>query len=112
MLNNRKQSRKRKMKHDFNTDGALVLYQESSKPKKLSAKVDLDEVSLKMWEQLEIGNGDEEKVDEEKWRKEREVMEGRIESFVARMHMILGMFSSNFVAHIIGMFNLFTNDFE
>ncbi|KAJ0020769.1 hypothetical protein Pint_31971 [Pistacia integerrima] len=88
MPNNGRHSRKRKMKQDSNTDGTLVLYQENFKPKKLSAKVYLDEVSLKMWEQL--GNGDEEKVDEEKCRKEREIMGGRIESFITRMHMILG----------------------
>ncbi|KAL5832674.1 hypothetical protein ACOSQ3_016348 [Xanthoceras sorbifolium] len=95
---------KKKKKHGRNTQGpnsghgTLVPYQELPirNRKRISGKVDLDPDTLRVWNQLmniKDSDGNEEKTDPEKedrWRREREVFQGRIESFTARMHLILG----------------------
>lgn len=76
--------------------GALVPYQIKEKCKKPKPEVDLDPGTLRMWNLImniddgttkdQTSNEDIEKW----WQKEREVFEGRIQSFTARMHLILG----------------------
>ncbi|KAK2643545.1 hypothetical protein Ddye_025308 [Dipteronia dyeriana] len=75
-------------------DGTLVPYQEQRNRKRMTGKVLLDPDTMRVWNQLmNIKNANEEQTDpekEERWRKEREIFQGRIESFTARMHLILG----------------------
>jgi hypothetical protein len=78
-------------------DGTLVPYQEQRNRKRITGKVLLDPDTMRVWNQLimNIKDANEEQTNpekEERWRREREIFQGRIESFTARMHLILGMF--------------------
>lgn len=100
--------------------GALVPHQIKEKRKKLKPEVVLDPGTLRMWNLImniddgttkdQTSNEDMEKW----WQKEREVFEGRIQSFTARMHLILGICSlkyfplfREFTIHFF-FFNVFT----
>ncbi|KAK4856828.1 hypothetical protein QYF36_021740 [Acer negundo] len=75
-------------------DGTLVPYQEQRNRKRITGKVLLDPDTMRVWNQLmNIQDANEEQTNpekEERWRREREIFQGRIESFTARMHLILG----------------------
>ncbi|KAK1589252.1 hypothetical protein Q3G72_031991 [Acer saccharum] len=75
-------------------DGTLVPYQEQRNRKRITGKVLLDPDTMRAWNQLmNIKDVNEEQTNpekEERWRREREIFQGRIESFTARMHLILG----------------------
>lgn len=78
---------------DFD-DGTLV---EIGPPKKRKVvpKVALDSETLRMFKLMMDNNGSEYSEDTENdmnewWAKEREVFRGRVESFIARMHLIQG----------------------
>ncbi|XP_051122554.1 DNA glycosylase/AP lyase ROS1-like isoform X2 [Andrographis paniculata] len=70
---------------------------DSKKPKQPQPKVDLDLETMRVWNQL-IENGSSEDTGpgpsnsdrEEYWRQQREIFRGRVDSFIARMHLILG----------------------
>ncbi|GAV61797.1 hypothetical protein CFOL_v3_05323 [Cephalotus follicularis] len=85
----------------YSQPGALVPYQNPIAPRKKrkwKAEVDLESESLSMWNLLtntDEGKGKEE-VGREKytwWERERTLFRGRRDSFTARMHTFLGMFS-------------------
>lgn len=96
--------------------GALVPYKIKEKRKKLRPEVDLDPGTLRMWNLImniddgttkdQTSNEDEEKW----WQKEREVFEGRIQSFTARMHLILGICSLKYFL-LFREFTIFFNGF-
>nr|GEU84737.1 protein ROS1-like [Tanacetum cinerariifolium] len=70
-----------------NVNGALV--------KKLNPKVDLDNESLRVWKLLMENDGSEpvEEMDkdrEEWWETQRNIFRGRVDSFIAKMHLIQG----------------------
>ncbi|TXG53683.1 hypothetical protein EZV62_018939 [Acer yangbiense] len=79
-------------------DGTLVPYQEHyiRNRKRITGKVYLDPDTMRVWNQLmnlKDRDANEEQTDPEKedqWRREREIFQGRIESFTARIHIILG----------------------
>ncbi|KAK1551050.1 hypothetical protein Q3G72_029306 [Acer saccharum] len=79
-------------------DGTLVPYQEHyiKNRKRITGKVYLDPDTMRVWNQLmnlKDRDANEEQTDPEKedqWRREREIFQGRIESFTARIHIILG----------------------
>ncbi|KAL0417631.1 UNVERIFIED_CONTAM: DNA glycosylase/AP lyase ROS1 [Sesamum radiatum] len=58
-------------------------------------KVDLDAETMRVWNLLMENNGtdDTEQEDDDKakyWKKQREIFDGRVDSFIARMHLIQG----------------------
>ncbi|XP_057953863.1 protein ROS1A-like [Malania oleifera] len=66
-----------------------------NKKRQLPAKVDLDEETMRVWRLLmgKDGSEDIEEGDEDKqkwWDEERKVFCGRVDSFIARMHLIQG----------------------
>lgn len=81
----------------YNGDRSVVLYQEFElvKKHKPRPKVDLDPETEKTWKLL-MGKGGSEGLEEtnhekEKWwEEERNVFHGRVDSFIARMHLIQG----------------------
>ncbi|XP_011088844.1 protein ROS1 isoform X2 [Sesamum indicum] len=78
--------------------GALVPSKgkfDPSKRRKPLPKVDLDAETMRVWNLLMENNGtdDTEQEDDDKakyWKKQREIFDGRVESFIARMHLIQG----------------------
>lgn len=80
----------------YKGDGSMVPYQEPELAKKKPrAKVDLDTETERMWKQLMGKEGCEgfEETDKEKekwWEEERNVFRGRVDSFIARMHLVQG----------------------
>lgn len=90
--------------------GVIVPYQGPKKPTKVKsivAKVDLDEETLREWNlimNIDDGRAREEEAkaeEQENWRRrEREIFKGRIDSFTARMHLILGKLSQNLVIEL------------
>ncbi|KAK4774617.1 hypothetical protein SAY86_009552 [Trapa natans] len=103
-------------------EGALVPYKwqgtivpfEGKKPKQQRAKVDLDPYTNKMWNFLmgkEIDEGLEENSEknEKWWENEREVFQGRVNSFIARMRLVQGdrhfsPWKGSIVDSVIGVF--------
>jgi hypothetical protein len=78
-------------------DGTIVLYDDGmvKKKRKLRAQVDLDPVTSQVWNLLmgkEMKDGIEtvNENDEKMMETEREVFRGRIDSFIARMHLVQG----------------------
>ncbi|KAG8387537.1 hypothetical protein BUALT_Bualt02G0031400 [Buddleja alternifolia] len=68
-----------------------------SKPRKPQAKVDLDSETIRVWNLLMENSGSEnteheqEDIDKAKyWEEQREIFRGRVDSFIARMHLIQG----------------------
>ncbi|KQJ86995.1 uncharacterized protein LOC100841571 isoform X1 [Brachypodium distachyon] len=75
--------------------GAVVPYEGKVKRKRARAKVSLDPVTALMWKLLmepDMVDGSEEMdKDKEKWLdEERKIFQGRVDSFIARMHLVQG----------------------
>uniref|UniRef100_A0ACD5YGM4 Uncharacterized protein n=1 Tax=Avena sativa TaxID=4498 RepID=A0ACD5YGM4_AVESA len=75
--------------------GAIVPYEGKGKRKHARVKVNLDPVTTLMWKLLmepDMVDGSEEMdKDKEKWLdEERKIFRGRIDSFIARMHLVQG----------------------
>jgi len=117
----------------YNGDHSIVPYQEFElvKKHKPKPKVDLDPETERTWKLL-MGKGGStylEGIDKEKekwWEQERNVFRGRVDSFIARMHLIqgkihhtqtsstmrpkTGLFASNnhyFNRHFITLYNIY-----
>lgn len=77
-------------------DGAVVPY-EAIKKRRPRPKVDLDQETNRLWNLL-MGNEGSENADtmdednQKKWDEERRVFRGRVDSFIARMHLVQGIF--------------------
>jgi hypothetical protein len=76
--------------------GAIVPYEGKVKTKPARAKVNLDPVTALMWKLLmepDMVDGSEGMdKDKEKWLdEERKIFRGRIDSFIARMHLVQGI---------------------
>lgn len=81
----------------YKGDGALVLY-DLVKKRKPRPRVDLDPETNRLWNLLMGIEGSEstETMDtnrEKWWEEERKVFRGRVDSFIARMHLVQGIFS-------------------
>ncbi|CAI9276548.1 unnamed protein product [Lactuca saligna] len=68
---------------------------EKEKEKKILAKVDLDEESERVWKIVMENDGSQpfEEMDNDKkewWERQRNVFRGRVDSFIAKMHLIQG----------------------
>uniref|UniRef100_A0A0A9FJQ7 Protein ROS1 n=1 Tax=Arundo donax TaxID=35708 RepID=A0A0A9FJQ7_ARUDO len=75
--------------------GAIVPFEGNVKRKRSRAKVDLDPVTTLMWKLLmgpDMSDGAEVMdKDKEKWlEEERKIFQGRVDSFIARMHLVQG----------------------
>ncbi|CAN6210248.1 unnamed protein product [Urochloa humidicola] len=75
--------------------GAIIPFQGNVKKKHSRAKVDLDPVTTLMWKLLmgpDMSDGAEAMdKDKEKWLdEERKIFRGRVDSFIARMHLVQG----------------------
>ncbi|XP_027364649.1 protein ROS1-like [Abrus precatorius] len=100
----------------YNGDGSIVPYQqfELTKRQKPRPKVDLDSETERIWKLLMGKEGSEgiEGIDKEKekwWEEERNVFHGRVDSFIARMHLIQGdrrfsKWKGSVVDSVIGVF--------
>ncbi|KAK4440644.1 DNA glycosylase/AP lyase ROS1 [Sesamum alatum] len=83
---------------DRTVHGALVPSKgkfDPSKRRKPLPKVDLDAETMRVWNLLMENNGtdDTEQEDDDKakyWKEQREIFHGRVDSFIARMHLIQG----------------------
>ncbi|PWA45968.1 DNA glycosylase [Artemisia annua] len=76
-----------------NVSGALV--KRAYKKRKFTPKVDLDNESLRVWTLLMENDGSEpvEEMDEQReewWETQRNIFRGRVDSFIAKMHLIQG----------------------
>lgn len=78
---------------------ALVPYEafEPIKKRRPRPKVDLDPETNRIWNLLMGSEGNEsaEAMDEDKqkrWEEDRRVFRGRVDSFIARMHLIQGIY--------------------
>lgn len=76
-----------------NFSGALV--KKAYKKRKFTPKVDLDNESLRVWTLLMENDGREpvEEMDEQReewWETQRKIFRGRVDSFIAKMHLIQG----------------------
>ncbi|KAI3769145.1 hypothetical protein L6452_00245 [Arctium lappa] len=79
---------------DRNFSGTLVKT-DPPKKRKVLPKVNLDEETLRVWKLLMENDGSEpvEEMDKEKeewWERQRKVFRGRVDSFIAKMHLIQG----------------------
>ncbi|CAH1413573.1 unnamed protein product [Lactuca virosa] len=68
---------------------------EKEKEKKILAKVDLDEESERVWKIVMENDGSQpfEEMDNDKkewWERQRNIFRGRVDSFIAKMHLIQG----------------------
>ncbi|XP_019191647.1 PREDICTED: transcriptional activator DEMETER-like isoform X2 [Ipomoea nil] len=100
----------------YKGDGALVPYEgyDLSKSRKPRPKVDLDPETNRLWNLLMGKEGSEckESMDKDKakwWEDEREVFQGRADSFIARMHLVQGdrrfsRWKGSVVDSVIGVF--------
>lgn len=79
---------------DENVNGALIKVLPPKKGK-IIAKVDLDNETLRVWKLL-MENDESEPVEEtntdkeEWWEAQRNIFRGRVDSFIAKMHLIQG----------------------
>lgn len=94
----------------YKRDVAVVPYDgmEFLKKRKPRPKVDLDPETNRIWNLLMGKEGGEEPegTDKEKekwWEEERKVFSGRVDSFIARMHLVQGAFSYLKVLHILSL---------
>ncbi|KAL1542330.1 DNA glycosylase/AP lyase ROS1-like isoform X1 [Salvia divinorum] len=76
-------------------DGAVVPPYEAVKKRRPRPKVDLDRETNRLWNLLMGSEGSEsaDTMDEDKqkkWDEERRVFRGRVDSFIARMHLVQG----------------------
>ncbi|CAL8167286.1 unnamed protein product [Prunus armeniaca] len=108
------------LKHERNAlvpykgDGAVVPYERFIKKRKPLPKVELDPETNRIWNLLmgKEGSGGIEgnhKEKEKYWEEERKVFQGRVESFIARMHLVQGdrrfsKWKGSVVDSVIGVF--------
>lgn len=92
----------------YKGDGAVVPYEgfEHIKKRRPRPKVDLDQETNRIWNLLmgkEGGEGLEEtnKEKEKWWENERKVFHGRVDSFIARMHLVQGTLPLYFESQIL-----------
>ncbi|XP_042439571.1 protein ROS1A-like isoform X3 [Zingiber officinale] len=101
----------------YNGGGVMVPFNGQinlSKKRNHRPKVDLDGETFKVWNLLmgKGGNAGAEKQDSEKenwWKEERKVFHGRVESFIARMHLVQGdrrfsQWKGSVVDSVVGVF--------
>ncbi|XP_077239673.1 DNA glycosylase/AP lyase ROS1-like [Tasmannia lanceolata] len=101
----------------YGGDGKMVLYEGPFNPAKKRhprPKVDLDPETNRVWKLLmwKEGTEDTERMDatkEKYWEEERRVFRGRAESFIARMHLVLGdrrfsRWKGSVVDSVVGVF--------
>lgn len=82
----------------YSRDGTIVSFQDSFdlvKKRRPRPKVELDEETNRVWKLLmqDINSDGIDGTDEEKarqWEEERRVFHGRVDSFIARMHLVQG----------------------
>ncbi|OAY79329.1 Transcriptional activator DEMETER [Ananas comosus] len=92
--------------------GTIVPYNfELVKKRRSRAKVDLDAETNRVWRLLMLKEGSEaEGVDKEKWwEEERRIFRGRVDSFIARMHLVQGdrrfsQWKGSVVDSVVGVF--------
>ncbi|OQU78992.1 protein ROS1 isoform X1 [Sorghum bicolor] len=94
--------------------GALVAFKGKTKKSRSRAKVNIDPVTTMMWNLLmgpDMGDGAEGlDKDKEKWLdEERRVFRGRVDSFIARMHLVQGdrrfsRWKGSVVDSVVGVF--------
>ncbi|RLM54827.1 hypothetical protein C2845_PM10G11330 [Panicum miliaceum] len=94
--------------------GALVAFEGKAKKSRSRAKVNIDPVTTMMWNLLMgpgMGDGAEGlDKDKEKWLgEERRVFKGRVDSFIARMHLVQGdrrfsRWKGSVVDSVVGVF--------
>ncbi|RCV06460.1 hypothetical protein SETIT_1G164200v2 [Setaria italica] len=94
--------------------GALVAFEGKAKKSRSRAKVNIDPVTTMMWNLLmgpDMGDGAEGlDKDKEKWLdEERRVFKGRVDSFIARMHLVQGdrrfsRWKGSVVDSVVGVF--------
>ncbi|XP_030522569.2 transcriptional activator DEMETER-like [Rhodamnia argentea] len=102
----------KKTKKPPSTQGILVCYE--PKAKKKAPRVELDSETVRRWELLILlddggANEADDKDTDRKWERERGVFRGRVEWFLARMHLILGdrhftFWKGSVVDSIIGVY--------
>ncbi|RDX87433.1 Transcriptional activator DEMETER, partial [Mucuna pruriens] len=114
--NNTTEMERQKALVPYNGDQSVVPYQELElvKKHKPRSKVDLDPETERTWKLLMGKGGSEglEGTDKEKekwWEEERNVFRGRVDSFIARMHLIQGdrrfsKWKGSVVDSVIGVF--------
>ncbi|KAM1413311.1 hypothetical protein ACFXTO_025927 [Malus domestica] len=98
----------------YKGDGAVVPYERFIKRRKPRPKVELDPETNRIWNLLmgKEGSGGikgNDKKKEEYWEEERNVFQGRVESFIARMHLVQGdrrfsKWKGSVVDSVIGVF--------
>ncbi|KAK4480404.1 hypothetical protein RD792_013476 [Penstemon davidsonii] len=100
----------------YKGDGAIVAYEafDPIKKRRPRPKVDLDPETNRLWNLLMGKEGSEsaDKVDIDKekwWEEERKVFRGRVDSFIARMHLVQGdrrfsKWKGSVVDSVIGVF--------
>ncbi|KAL4568950.1 hypothetical protein LXL04_024572 [Taraxacum kok-saghyz] len=76
-------------------NGSVAIVKKKPKKPKLHGWVDLDEESLRVWKIVMENNGSQpfEETDNDKkewWERQRNVFRGRVDSFIAKMHLIQG----------------------
>lgn len=86
----------------YKGDGALVLF-DVVKKRKPRPRVDLDPETNRLWNLLMGIEGGEstETMDtnrEKWWEEERKVFRGRVDSFIARMHLVQGICSHKLIS--------------
>ena len=76
----------------YTSGGAIVSYEGQQPAKKVRPKVNLDEESNRVWNLLmgKESDGGDHKDKEKWWEEERRVFRGRIDSFIAKMHLVQG----------------------
>lgn len=94
----------------YKGDGAVVPYEGSEfiKKRKPRPKVELDSETNRIWNILMGKEGSEgidgpDKQKEKHWEEERKVFQGRVDSFIARMHLVQGTIPYLFVLNWIIM---------
>ena len=80
----------------YKGDGAIVSFEDPIKRRRPRPKVDLDPETNRVWNLLmgKAGSESTEPTDMEKekwWANERQVVRGRVDSFIARMHLVQGI---------------------
>ncbi|XP_024037730.1 protein ROS1 isoform X2 [Citrus clementina] len=101
----------------YSRDGTIVSFQDSFdlvKKRRPRPKVELDEETNRVWKLLmqDINSEGIDGTDEEKarqWEEERRVFHGRVDSFIARMHLVQGdrrfsMWKGSVVDSVVGVF--------
>ncbi|CAA3007926.1 transcriptional activator DEMETER-like [Olea europaea subsp. europaea] len=100
----------------YKQDGAIVPYEEFDpiKKRRPRPKVDLDPETNRLWNLLMGKEGSEstettDKNKEKWWEEERKVFRGRVDSFIARMHLVQGdrrfsKWKGSVVDSVVGVF--------